>query len=263
MKWFRLYSEVLDDPKVQQLHPAMFKHWVNLLCLASQTDEGGMLPDEESIAFRLRVRKSELRKILDTLCAAGLLDRVENSTTHVQLSVHKWSERQRKSDDVSQRVARHRAGNAGNETLQETLPKRTVEEEGDTDKRKSRGEGEKNVTTDKPSPRPPKPLPVPMPDEFDAPVDWAWAELGMPSSVVATEMDKMRDWSLAKAERKVDWQAAARNWLRRAASEGSPRIGSKPNGKPTTTEQVKSAFATYKRDFKPLATELETQGATR
>ena len=74
MKWFRFYNEVLDDPKVQKLHPALFKHWVNLLCLASEMGDAGDLPDEDAIAFRLRVRTSEVRRILDQLVAAGLLD---------------------------------------------------------------------------------------------------------------------------------------------------------------------------------------------
>ena len=177
MKWLRLYSEVLDDPKVQQLHPAMFKHWINLLCLASQTDDGGHLPDEEAIAFRLRVRKSELRKIIDTLCAAGLLDRCENSTTLVQLSVHKWSERQRKSDDVAQRVARYRAETGPNVTLQETLLKRPVEE--DTEEDKKRVEKKESVAPDKPSPVPKPPTTLkPLPENGPAQKLVAlWSEL--------------------------------------------------------------------------------------
>ena len=245
MKWLRLYSEVLDDPKVQQLHPAMFKHWVNLLCLASQTDEGGTLPDEESIAFRLRVRKTELHKILDTLFAAGLLDRDENSTTPARLSVHKWSERQRKSDDVSQRVARHRAGNSGNETLQDTLPKRTVEEDTEEEKNRQEERERKNVTADKPPSRTPKPQPMPMPDGFEPPIDWAWQELSLTPQVVIAEMDKMRDWALSKGERKLDWQATARNWLRRTVNDPPLRNGNHTANKPTSTDQVKASFAEY------------------
>jgi hypothetical protein len=54
---------------------------------------------------------------------------------------------------------------------------------------------------------------------------FAAAELGVSEAVVAREMDTMRDWARAKDERKKDWDAAARNWLRRAVSE--PR---RPNG---------------------------------
>jgi hypothetical protein len=137
MKWFRFYTEVLDDPKVQKLHPALFKHWVNLLCLASEMDDAGDLPDEEAIAFRLRVRTSEVKRILDQLVAAGLLDVCEKCAETRRLSAHNWQTRQRSSDNSATRVARHRAEKQENVTLQPTLPKRTVdtdtEEETDTD----------------------------------------------------------------------------------------------------------------------------------
>jgi len=32
-QWFRMYAEVLDDPKVQRLSGDEFKAWVNILCL--------------------------------------------------------------------------------------------------------------------------------------------------------------------------------------------------------------------------------------
>lgn len=148
MKWFRFYNEVLDDPKVQKLHPALFKHWVNLLCLASEMDDAGDLPGEDAIAFRLRVKPCEVRKILNQLQAAGLLDEVADASMPRQSGVdaaskarrfcsHNWTQRQRSSDNSSTRVARHRAANEEKVTLQETLPKRPVdtdtEEDTDTD----------------------------------------------------------------------------------------------------------------------------------
>jgi hypothetical protein len=133
MKWFRFYNEVLDDPKVQKLHPALFKHWVNLLCLASEMGDAGDLPNEDAIAFRLRVRTTEVRKILDQLVAAGLLDVCGNGAESRRLSAHNWQGRQRSSDNSSSRVARHRAANEENVTLQAPLPKRTVDTDSDTD----------------------------------------------------------------------------------------------------------------------------------
>jgi hypothetical protein len=135
MKWFRFYNEVLDDPKVQKLHPALFKHWVNLLCLASEMGDAGDLPSEEAIAFRLRVRTTEVRKILDQLVVAGLLDVCEKCAETRRLSAHNWQGRQRSSDNSATRVARHRAEKPEKVTLQPPLPKRTVDTdtEGDTD----------------------------------------------------------------------------------------------------------------------------------
>jgi hypothetical protein len=140
MKWFRFYNEVLDDPKVQKLHPALFKHWVNLLCLASELDDAGELPDEGAIAFRLRVKPCEVRKILSQLEAAGLLDEVAPRSSGVDAASmprrfcsHNWTQRQRASDSSSTRVAKHRAAKEENVTLQETLPKRTVDTDTERD----------------------------------------------------------------------------------------------------------------------------------
>ncbi len=51
--WFRFYTGVVDDPKAQMLSPEMFKHWVNVLCIAAQHD--GELPAIAVTAFTLRL----------------------------------------------------------------------------------------------------------------------------------------------------------------------------------------------------------------
>lgn len=135
MKWFRLYSAVVHDPKVQRLHPATFKHWVNVLCIASENKERGIVPDIESVSYTLRVKPCEAENILLKLEQLGLLDRLENGV----LTPHNWTERQRVADDVSTRVRRHRENKGKeNEDIAEdvTLQKRTVDTDTDTDKKK-------------------------------------------------------------------------------------------------------------------------------
>ena len=41
-RWYRMYDELLDNPKVQRLSGDEFKAWVNILCLASRHD--GVVP---------------------------------------------------------------------------------------------------------------------------------------------------------------------------------------------------------------------------
>lgn len=89
-RWFRMYSDVLDDPKVQKLPPDLFKAWVNLLCLASRND--GVLPGMEDIAFALRMSQDSARDIVVTLVGHGLIDDCDG------LSPHNWHARQFKSD---------------------------------------------------------------------------------------------------------------------------------------------------------------------
>lgn len=121
MKWLRLYDDLLDDPKAQQLPAALFKHWINLLCLASKSEPRGTLPTVTDTAFRLRLSEAKTRSILKELTGMGLIDRVGET-----LQMHNWNERQRASDNVAARVQKHRATVSGNGsvTLQETLPKR-------------------------------------------------------------------------------------------------------------------------------------------
>lgn len=104
MKWFRLYTEVLHDPKVQRLHPATFRHWINVLCVANMNQERGVLPPVEDVAFALRMKPVEAQKVLDTLKNVGLVEQDEDG----RLFPHNWTERQRSSDAVSTRVQRHR-----------------------------------------------------------------------------------------------------------------------------------------------------------
>jgi len=116
MMWFRFYSGALDDPKVQRLTGDLFKVWVNLLCLANESEERGTLPSNDDIAFRLRLDDQQAADALRVLIRAGLLDQDEDGALHI----HGWEARQKKSDDVTARVHKHR----GVDPNRETLPKR-------------------------------------------------------------------------------------------------------------------------------------------
>ena len=135
MQWFRLYHELLDDPKVQRLPADRFKQWINLLCLANQTTPRGSLPSTEDVAFRLRISETEAGDVIDYFSTADFLDQADG-----RLWIHGWQTRQKKSDDVTARVNQHR--DKGNdtreadgicrnvtsnerETLQETTPTRS------------------------------------------------------------------------------------------------------------------------------------------
>jgi hypothetical protein len=104
MRWLRLYDDVLDDPKVQRLSPDLFKHWINLLCLANKGSPRGRIANRLSdLAFSLRVPVEELERILPDLVNAGLLEFEDDSTFLVP---HGWGARQFKSD-TSTRPAAH------------------------------------------------------------------------------------------------------------------------------------------------------------
>jgi hypothetical protein len=100
--WLRLYTDVLDDPKVQRLDGELFKAWINLLCLAKEG--GGLLPSVEDIAFKLRSGSEEnARRLTDELVKRGLLD-----SDGMNLTPHNWHNRQFDSDSSTERVQRYR-----------------------------------------------------------------------------------------------------------------------------------------------------------
>lgn len=91
IRWFRVYDDLVDDPKVQRLPCELFRAMVNLWCLASEA--GGVLPDREHIGFKLRLAPAQVDRVLDSLLARNLLDKEGE-----RLSPHNWQERQFKSD---------------------------------------------------------------------------------------------------------------------------------------------------------------------
>jgi hypothetical protein len=115
-RWFRFYSEALEDPKVQRLDGETFKAWVNLLCLAAKNS--GRLPPVEDVAFALRIGADAAQALLDRLFNASLLDR-SKSGSGFRYAPHGWQERQYKSDTSTERVKRFRQRS---ETVTETPP---------------------------------------------------------------------------------------------------------------------------------------------
>jgi hypothetical protein len=108
MQWLRLYDDVLDDPKVQRLPPELFKHWINILCLANKGTPRGSLPSTlDDFAFRLRLSPGDALCVLTELQERGLIVGLGEAGW----KPHNWDERQFKSDDVNARVKAHRDRN--------------------------------------------------------------------------------------------------------------------------------------------------------
>lgn len=105
-RWFRLYDELLEDPKVQMLDAETFRAWINLLCLANR--HGGILPDEDTICFALRIDNIGARSVLDRLRIATLIDPIKGGRNGKRYAIHGWAKRQYKSDSSSERVKRYR-----------------------------------------------------------------------------------------------------------------------------------------------------------
>ena len=117
MEWLRLYSEMLDDPKIQRLLPPLFKIWVNLLCLANKNESSrGELPCIEDIAFCLRISEEETADALQTLKRKGLIDSKGEG-----FIPRNWVKRQPESDNAAKRMQEKRDKEKGADVVQNTL----------------------------------------------------------------------------------------------------------------------------------------------
>lgn len=131
-QWFRFYADALDNPKVQRLPPDLFKHWVNILCLAAKNDVTlhETLPCNDDMAFALRISPQDAEKVVRELVRRGLIDETQDG-----LVPHNWVEKQYKSDTSAERVKRHRERkrNASNVTGNVTVTPPDTESDTDTE----------------------------------------------------------------------------------------------------------------------------------
>ena len=88
--WLRLYTDILNTPKVQRLSGDLFKVWVNLLCIAKSEDSGGMLPSVDDCAYYLRQSAALTSAAMLALKEARLLDENPGGA----YGIHHWEERQ-------------------------------------------------------------------------------------------------------------------------------------------------------------------------
>ena len=98
-RWFRVYTEIVNDPKVQKLAPHLFKTWINLLALAAEND--GKLPAIDDIAFKLRMSPKDADGHVCELIDLGLIDISPDRS----LSPHNWYTRQYRWDGADPTAA--------------------------------------------------------------------------------------------------------------------------------------------------------------
>lgn len=131
MAWLRLYDEVADDPKVQQLPPILFRAWVNCLCITKRY--GGVLPEMKDVAFILHVTESRAHSIVNDLIKARLFEDSDG-----KIRPHNWCNRQFQSDVSTDRVKRFRNAHRNeNETPPDTDTE--AETETETEQKKPYG----------------------------------------------------------------------------------------------------------------------------
>ena len=87
--WIKLYHEMLDDPKVGKLRPALRWRFIECLLVAGECDEDGYLPDPAGYAWRVRADVETVETDFVQLAEAGIL-----SQDRGRWKVTKFAERQ-------------------------------------------------------------------------------------------------------------------------------------------------------------------------
>ena len=125
MKWYRFYNEVYRDPKVQSLRPELFRFWVNVMCIVSESEPRGLVPDEAILKRLLCLSGPSVKRYLSDLEEAALLCREsaerapeDRKGTGDPLMPHNWDERQPDSDDEAKRKREYRLRTYGKEQYQ-------------------------------------------------------------------------------------------------------------------------------------------------
>jgi len=204
MKWFRLYSDILQNKKVMQLPEAMRWRYVALKALANIQTPRGTLPSNEDISFELRLSPLEVEETLK-LFQSKHFSFLE--LKYGKLRIRNWKKRQFISDDITARTRRHKGTEKERSSEHDrnekgTSPDNRVQ---NTDKKKKRKKKRKDLSLESIDP-------VKFKEKF-------------PGIDVETELEKFKDHLKSKGIRRKDYHAAFRNWLR---SPYTPRIEVKP-----------------------------------
>jgi 5-methylcytosine-specific restriction endonuclease McrA len=102
LQWFRVYHEMIDDPKVGTLNDSQFRLWVEILCVACESSDGGNTGMSESeLSWKLR---RDITPFLQELYDRNLIVK-DNSGKVV---VTNWEKRQFCSDSSVERTRKYR-----------------------------------------------------------------------------------------------------------------------------------------------------------
>ncbi|MDP2643783.1 MAG: hypothetical protein Q8P24_02480 [Desulfobacterales bacterium] len=120
LPWFRLYHEILDDPKVGTLEDGEFRLFIEILCLACEAGDGGntQLTVTET-AWKLRRNVSvTFQKLLQR----GLVTLQKRFDGEETVFVPNWNKRQFQSDSSTKRVEKYRTKRFSNGEATVTPP---------------------------------------------------------------------------------------------------------------------------------------------
>jgi len=101
-----MYHEMIDDKKIGTLSDAEFRTWVELLCVACESNEkGDTMMTEKDLSWRLR---RDVTETLQKLAGNGLVTFQDHGNGGDTVKIKQWMKRQFISDSSTGRVRKHR-----------------------------------------------------------------------------------------------------------------------------------------------------------
>ena len=172
MPWIKLYTEMLDDPKLGRLPSAVKWHFVALCLMAGECDAEGYLVNgdvaltTDEIAWRLRDK--EILGSLEVMVECGIMAQDEDGSWFVvNFSKRQGRSQSEKRRQWRERKRRQRNGERDTENVTENVTRDTTGNHAgvtvlDLELEKSRGEGEEKILAATAAPsQPTEPAPEP------------------------------------------------------------------------------------------------------
>lgn len=211
MRWFRMYAEAIDDPKLRLLAFEDRWHYVAVLCMKAEgmLDEHAASPNfNRMVAAKLGLAARDADEVRRRLIEAELVDEEWQPTG--------WGRRQYSSDTSADRTRKWRQKNQQHNGGQRHGDVTVTPPDTDTDTEPEKKRARKRAT--------------PPPKSFEITPDLEqWAQTEATGIDLKAETVKFLDYHRAKGNSLKDWIAAWRNWMRKAVEYRREKCGAAPD----------------------------------
>ena len=116
MKWIKLYTEILMDPKMGRLTDRQHRTCINLFLLAGQQEKDGLVGPLADIAWQLHLSEQDLADDMDALTSVGIVQEQGGEWYISQFTQRQERPPSDSPDAVTDRVQRFRARQAADVT---------------------------------------------------------------------------------------------------------------------------------------------------
>lgn len=148
--WAKIWIDMLDDRKVGSLPDSQYRRWVEIILIAKEYNQDGILPTIEDMAWRLRPMTTEqLTNDMAHLARAGMVE-LKMTDAGERWFISKFTDRQRASTNTERTNMhrewsyRERYPDSGETQLKRSVSQKRKEVEKKRKEKEAEAEAEKN-----------------------------------------------------------------------------------------------------------------------